>query len=175
MNSFLGQNRLRITDYFSELKATVNALVETYIVENQHDQAAVDKLNKARKGWFKEADECEASDLAEFEKREDRDLELEEEKLLKRFCFSFEFQGDVLETGCFTWRFVSTDIYMSPGQIACFQVMIKYLVCDDCNYEQVPPPGPESLSSLFKSVKSNLYNNVSFFFFKYYYLKNRLK
>jgi hypothetical protein len=152
MNSFLRTNRLRIADYFSDLKATVDVHVETFISENQHDRAGIDKLNKAREEWFKEADECESSNLAELEKRKDRDLELDDENLLKRFCFVFEFEGDVLETGCFTWRFFSTDIYMSPSQIACFQVMIDFLDKDNCNYAQVPH-GLESVRLLFKSVE----------------------
>jgi hypothetical protein len=99
MNCFLRPNRLRIADYFSELKATLDIHVETYIAENQHDRIGIDKLNKAREEWFKEADECEASNLAEeLEQREDRDLELDDEKLLTRFCFIFEFNGDVLKT-----------------------------------------------------------------------------
>jgi hypothetical protein len=157
MNSFLRTNRLRIADYFSELKAMVDAHVETYIAENQHDQAGIDKLNKAREEWFKEADECEASNLAELEKRKDRDLELDDEKLLTRFCFIFEFNGDVLKTGCFTWHFVSTDIYMSPSQIACFQAMIDFLDRDNCNYAQMLH-GLESFRLLFKSVEFETYN-----------------
>jgi hypothetical protein len=157
MDSFFNKNRLRIANYLSELKTTVDIYVETYIAENQHDQAGIDKLNKAREEWFNEADECEASNLAELEQREDRDLELDDEKLIKRFCFIFEFYGDVLETGCFTWRFVSTDTYMSPGQIACFQAMIDFLDCDDCDYTQVHPPGPESFEMLFKCTESELH------------------
>jgi hypothetical protein len=163
MSSFFMKNRTRIADYFSEFKTTVDTLVETYIAENQHDQAGIDKLKKTRERWFREVDECEASNLAELEKSEDRDLDLEDGKLLKRFCFLFEFHGDVLETGCFTWRFVSTDRYVSPSQIACFQAMIGYLACDDCDYTQVLPPGPESFSLLFKKGINMRYNeyNVS--------------
>jgi hypothetical protein len=159
MSSFLGRNRLRIADYSSELKTTVDTHVETYIAENQHDQPGIDKLNKAREEWFKEADECEASNIAELAKREDRDLELNDEKLLKRFCFIFEFHGDVLETGCFTWRFVSTNMYMSPHQIACFQMMIRFLECDDCDYVRTPNPGPGCLKILFQSAKTDSFVN----------------
>jgi hypothetical protein len=162
MDSFFGKNRLRIADYFSELKATVDTHVETYIAENQHDQPGLDKLNKAREEWFKETDECETSDLAELEKREDRDLELDDEKLLTRFCFIFEFQGDVLETGCFTWRFVTTDTYMTPGQISCFQAIIEYTCCEILDNARELPPGLENFKMLFKGAKSEL-NNVSQF------------
>jgi hypothetical protein len=160
MNSFLRTNRLRIADYFSDLKATVDVHVETFISENQHDRAGIDKLNKAREEWFMEADECEASNLAELEKRENRDLELDDEKLLKRFCFIFEFHGDVLQTDCFTWRFVSTDTYMTPGQIACFQAMIEYLCCEIVDYAKEPQPGHENFEMLFVVTKSE-WNNVS--------------
>jgi hypothetical protein len=160
MKSYFSTNRLRISDYFSELKATVDALVEIYIAGNQHDQAAVEMLNKAREDWFIEADECEAFNLAELENLDDRDLELSDKKLLKRFCFIFEFHGDVLETGCFTWRFVSTDKYVSPSQIARFQVMIGYLECENCDYVQVSNPGVEGFRMLFKGVKSECENTA---------------
>jgi hypothetical protein len=162
MSSFFRTNRLRIADYFSELKATVDIHVEIYIAENQHDQSGIDKLNKAREGWFKEADECEAINLAELEIREDRDMELDDEKLLQRFCFIFEFYDDVLETGCFIWRFVSTDTYMNPRQIGCFKVMIEHLGCEKCDHEQTPTPGPESLRMLFKVVKLKKYEVSEF-------------
>jgi hypothetical protein len=129
MDSFFGRNRLRIADFSSELKATIDIHVETYIAENQHDQPQVDKANKAREEWVKEIDECEVDNLAELEKREDRDMDLEDETLLKRFCFVFKFRSYVHETGSFTWplawRLISTDKFMSPDQIACIQVMIE--------------------------------------------------
>jgi hypothetical protein len=164
MSSFLWKNRLLIDEYFRGLQTTVDTRVETYIAENQHDQAGIDKLNKAREEWFKEADECEASNIAELENSKDRDLELDDEKLLTRFCFIFEFPGDVLETGCFTWRFVSTDTYMSPSQTNCFQMVIYCLNCDECEYEQAPPPGPESMQILFKGVVSECFdvNKITF-------------
>jgi hypothetical protein len=165
MSCFLGKNRLRIADYSSELKATVDTLVETYIAENQHDQAGIEKLNKAREEWFNEADECETSNLAELEKREERDTELQDDQLLTRFCFIFEFQGDVLDTGCFTWHFVSTDTYMTPGQIACFQAMIVHLACDNCGFTQTPPTGPECLKIIFKSFKPDFYTVSKYRFF----------
>jgi hypothetical protein len=158
MRSYLGKNRLQIAEYFSELKATVDIHVETYIAENQLDRAEIDKLNNAREGWFKEANECEASNLAELEKREDRDLNLTDKKLLKRFGFIFKFYGDVIETGCFIWRFVSTDKYLSPRQIASFQVMVEHLGCENRDYEQAPLPGIESFRMLFKICKSEMYD-----------------
>jgi hypothetical protein len=153
MSSFFGQNRLRIANYSTELKATIDVLVETYIAENQHDQAGIDKINTAREEWLKEVDKCEVDNLAELEKHKDRDLELQDEKLLKRFCFIFEFFGDVLETGCFTWRFVSTDTYLRPGQIACFQVMTRFMkYSDDCDYEKVALPCSDTLYKIFKCI-----------------------
>jgi hypothetical protein len=160
MSSFLGKNRLRIVDYFSDLKATVDIHVETYIAENQHDQPGIDKLNKAREGWFKEADECETINLVELENHEDRDLNLDDMELLKRFCFIFEFYGDVLETGCFTWRFVSTDTHINPSQLDCFQMMIDFLDCDNCDYKHAPYPDVKSLRLLFKGVKSEFESHV---------------
>jgi hypothetical protein len=175
MSSFLGKNRLQIADYFSELKATVDIHVETYIAENQHDRTEIDKLNKAREGWFKEADECEESNLAELERRENKDLNLDDKELLKRFCFIFEFHGNVLETGCFTWHFVSTDTYMSPVQIACFQAMIVYLACDNCDYTEIPGPDPDSLITLFQRVESNVYVKKKTIFILFLNLKTAFK
>jgi hypothetical protein len=121
MNSFFGRNRLRIANYSSELKATIDIHVETYIAGNRHNQPYVDEANKAREEWVKEIDECEVDNLARLEKREDRELELEDEKLLKRFCFVFEFHLRVIEAGCFAsplaWRLISTDTFMSPDRL----------------------------------------------------------
>jgi hypothetical protein len=151
MNSFYSKNRLKIANYSCELKTTIDIHAETYIAENQHDQFQVDNVNKAREKWVKEIDKCEVDNLADLEKREDRELDLEEEILLKCFCFIVEYLGDVLETGCFTWRFISTDAYMSFEQIACFQVMIEALECDGVDYAQPPPMDFKRFEKLFES------------------------
>jgi hypothetical protein len=154
MNSFFGRNRLRIADYSSELKATIDIHVETYIAENQHDQPKVDEANKAREEWVREIDQCEVDNLAKLEKRKDRDLDLEDETLLKRFCFVFEFKTYVSnETICFTpplaWRFISTDTLMSPDQIACIQVMIECAeFYSSCRSERVWLSSPNANSLL---------------------------
>jgi hypothetical protein len=156
MSSFYCKNRLKIANFASELKTTFDIHVETYIAENQHDQSQVDKVNKAREEWINEINECEAENLAELEKREDRDLELNEEILLKHFCFIVEYLGDVLETGCFTWRFISTDTYMSLEQIAIFQVMIQALDCDIVDYAQPPSTDFKRFEQLFDSPDSTI-------------------
>jgi hypothetical protein len=180
MNSLYRQNRLRTANYSSELKATIDILVETYLAKNQHNQAETDKLNKAREEWIKEVDECEESNLAELENSENRDLMQGDDNLLKRFCFIFEYRGDVLETGCFMWRFISTDTFLSPSQIACFQVMASCFGCDsgEFDYARVFSAGLESLERLFKVEKTlttNVNNERIFILFNQLkFLRNRI-
>ena len=50
---------------------------------------------------------------------------IEDSELFKRYCFLIELSLDNLETGDFSWRLISTDLWLSEEQIACFQVMIK--------------------------------------------------
>jgi hypothetical protein len=126
MSSLFG-NRLRIANHSSEVKASIDALVATHVADNQNDQTEIDKINKLREEWLKEVDECEAHNMADVEKRDDKDLELTNAELFKRFCFVFEFNGDVTETGRFTGRFISTDTYLSPNQVACFQVVVSFM------------------------------------------------
>jgi hypothetical protein len=160
MSSYFMRNRLKIANYSSELKARIDIQVETYIAENQNEHADIDKANKAREEWIKELHECEVENLAELEKREDRDTDLDYEQLLKRFCFIFEFHAHVVDTGCYTsplaWRFISTDIYISQEQIGCFQVMISCLDFDsgEFDYAQHFPMGFESLEILFKTDRN---------------------
>jgi hypothetical protein len=170
MNSFYGRNRLRIADYSSELKATIDIHVETYIEKNHHYQLQVDKANKAREEWVKEIDECEVDNLAELEKRKDRDLDLEDETLLKRFCFVFKFRSYyVHETGSFTWplawRLISTDKFMSPDQIACIQMMIECAEFDSDDVETVRRSqiNSRSLDLLFDNDNKEVRYNIIYF------------
>jgi hypothetical protein len=63
-------------------------------------------VNTARENWLNEIDDCEKSNLSEI-----KEIEIEETKI---FCFLIEFYGDVLESGRFTWRLISTDMYHVP-------------------------------------------------------------
>jgi hypothetical protein len=157
----------RIVDYFDDLKNRVDLLVEIYISDNQHDQARIDEINEAREEWIKEADECQAHNLAELMENENKDSLIQDEELFKRFCFLIYSYSGVQTTGCFTGRFISTDVYLRPGQVKCFQELLKftsngnkYLAEQEMDREQVI----ESLEKIFFCVKS--YEEVfgNFFF-----------
>jgi hypothetical protein len=165
-NGLIATNRLRIVDYFDDLKNKIDLLVEIYISDNQHDQARVDEINKAREKWVKEADECQAYNLAELEKNERKDELVTDEELFKRFCFLVHSHADVKTTGCFKGRFISTDVYLRPGQIECFQELFKftsiknkYLYVQKIDEEELV----KSLKKIFMGVR--IYKDVSGSFF----------
>jgi hypothetical protein len=121
-----GENKLKIINYYDELKARVDLYVELYTNHNRFNSERVDKVNAAREQWFNEHDKCLKFNIDKLEKREDKHLLLEEKELFKRFCFIFQVPGDVLFSGRFTWRFISTDMYLSPGQIVCFETALVF-------------------------------------------------
>jgi hypothetical protein len=119
-------NKLRIADYFDNLKNKIDLLVEIYISDNQHDQVCIDEINKAREGWIKEADWCQAYNLGALEMNENKDELITEDQLFKRFCFFIYSDVDLYTSDFFTQSFISTDVYLRPGQIECFQELLKY-------------------------------------------------
>jgi hypothetical protein len=125
MSSHRATNKLKIVDYFDDLKNKIDLLVEIFINDNQHDQARIDEINKAREEWIKEADECQAFNLAELEKNKRKDEQITDEELFKRHCFLIKSCAD-LQTGCFTGRFISTDVYLRPGQIECYEKLLGF-------------------------------------------------
>jgi hypothetical protein len=125
-NFLKATNKLRIVDYFDDLKNKIDLLVEFYISDNQHDLAGIDEINKARETWIKEADECQDHNLTELEENENKDSLIQDEELFKRFCFLINSNADLQTTGCFTGHFISTDVYLRPGQVECFQELLKY-------------------------------------------------
>jgi hypothetical protein len=153
--------KLKIVNYFDDLKNKIDLLVEIFISDNQHDPAAINEINKAREEWIKETDECQAHNLAELEKNENIDELITDEQLFKRFCFLVCSNADLQTTGCFTGRFISTDVYLRPGQIECFQELLKftssgnkYLDEQAMDKEQLE----SSLQQIFVDVK--LYDDV---------------
>jgi hypothetical protein len=172
-NFFRANNELKIVDYYSDLKNKIDLLVEIFICDNQHDPNGIDEINKVREEWIKEADECQAHNLAELEKNENKDELITDEQLFKRHCFLIYSYADVKTTGCFTGRFISTDVYLRPGQVECFQELLKYTSKRNLNlYEQAfdRKQLDRSLGKIFGSVKifEEVYI-VEYFFIKYAY------
>jgi hypothetical protein len=126
MSSNYRTNLFRIDSYFTELKNKIDLPVEIYIQANQHDSVRVDEINKVREEWIREIDECQEHNLAELKNNNDHHMLLEDEHLFKRFCFIIQFYGHIYKplTGLLTWRFFSTDMFLRPGQIACFESML---------------------------------------------------
>jgi hypothetical protein len=124
MRCRLRANRMRIDGYLTELKNKIDLQVEIYIQDNQHDPTRINELNKARDEWIEEIDLCQTYNFIQLEKNENKYMILEDEHLFKNHCFVIQFFGNVLETGRFTWRFFSTDIYLRPGQIECFEAIL---------------------------------------------------
>jgi hypothetical protein len=124
-------------------------------------------VNASREAWLKEIDECETSNLDQCKNEEESEgLELNDEVLFKRFCFLVEFYGNVLMTGCFTWRLISTDLYLRPGQIECFQELIKITnlpVNEDKSYSEKDEL-TANLELIFVYTKSQ--HSVNFYFLK---------
>jgi hypothetical protein len=159
---------------FDYLKSTIDLLVEIYISDNQHDQARIDEINKVREEWIKEADECQAHNLAELEMNENKDELIADKELFKRYCFLIFSNVDLETTGCFTGRFISTDVYLRPGQIDCFQELLKftsiknkYLHLQDIHKEQTLM----NLETIFECVE--IEDKVSGFVF-FFEIKNNL-
>jgi hypothetical protein len=119
-------NKLRIINYFEDLKSKVDLQVELYILDNRHYQAAVDEINSVREKWLQEIKDCEEFNISECVESGAKSSKNDDEFLFKRFCFLIEFNGDVLQTGRFIYRLISTDKYLRPGQIECFEVILKF-------------------------------------------------
>jgi hypothetical protein len=163
-------NKLKIVNYFDDLINKINLLVEIYICDNKYDQICIDEINKAREEWITEMNECQDHNLAELEKNEKNDELIADEQLFKRHCFFINLSAVFHTSGCFTGRFISTDVYLRPGQIECFQELLrftggenKHLWAQKLDNEQLM----NSLNKIFVSVK--LFNDVS----RYYYGLNK--
>jgi hypothetical protein len=158
-------DKLKIVVYFDDLKNKIDLLVEIYISDNQHDKARVDEINKAREEWIKEADKCQAYNLAELEENENKDELIADEQLFKRFCFLVYSCLDLRTTGCFTWRFISTNVYLRPGQLECFQELLKFTSSGKEKWNALlrnKKQTVESLNKIFVDVE--IYEQVSEYF-----------
>jgi hypothetical protein len=110
-------NQSRINEYFTKLRNKIDLLVERFIHESKLDQLTVDRILLARVEWIDETQECEAFNLTHCPSdNEDQEMpQLDECELLKRFCFVF--QVHVATSDRFSWRFMSTDKYVSTEKI----------------------------------------------------------
>jgi hypothetical protein len=70
----LGENKLKIINYYDQLKARVDLYVELYTNHNRFNSERVDKVNAAREQWFNEHDNCLRFNIDELEKRVDKNL-----------------------------------------------------------------------------------------------------
>jgi hypothetical protein len=126
MNINYSKNRLRIVDFFTELRTKIDISVETYIKNNQHKPFYIDLINDARSVWISETYKCQEDNLAELEKNTDSHALLEDEQLFKCFCFVIQFYDDMCdEARHFKLRFFSTDMFLKPGQIECFEAVLN--------------------------------------------------
>ena len=120
-------NKLRIINYFDALVSQVDLQIELYIAGYQHvanSQTYIDKLNLTREEWIAEIRECETFNLAHCQHNKEP---IQDKILFKRFCFIFEWNRNVLNDGLFTFRLISTDMFLSENEIRCFQVVIMHL------------------------------------------------
>jgi hypothetical protein len=80
---------------------------------------------------LKEIEECQAYNLS-FLNEDKGEESLPMEQLFKRFCFPINMSFNVFASiDEFNYRFISTDKYLSPDQIKCFQEVIKHMFIGD--------------------------------------------
>jgi ABC-type Zn uptake system ZnuABC Zn-binding protein ZnuA len=120
-NFLIAANKLKIVDYFDDLKNKIGLLVEIYISDNQHDPTDIDEINKARDEWIKEVNECQAYNLAKLKENEDKDELITDQQLFVCFCL-YSYIG----TRTCKQEATSTDVYLRPGQIKRFQELLKF-------------------------------------------------
>jgi hypothetical protein len=138
--NFLGSNRLIIVEYNYNLKAKIDAIVETCIAANHEDEEREARVNQARAEWFKAIDEFEKYNLAELDQREDKHLKLEREVLFKKVIFGLRLEeAEELVDFCFT----TTDA-LSFGVVECFRVSMK-IANKDIVGSDLPKYGVEKL------------------------------
>ena len=120
-------NRIKTVEYSDLLINKIDLKVEQFIADCHHlpnGQEYIDELNSQREKWIAEIRECEEFNLTECGDNKEK---IEESELFKRFCFLFEWPGNVLETTQFTWRLISTDKWLSEKQIDCFSLILSQM------------------------------------------------
>jgi hypothetical protein len=119
-------NRLDLDDYHTNLVSLLDYKVESYITGNRHNQALVDEANETRDTYIEEINACRSHNLSVLDKNQSEEP-LTIEQLYPRFCFLVEHFSTQIHSGRFGWRLVSTDKYLTPGQIECFQSILKFM------------------------------------------------
>jgi hypothetical protein len=127
------QNRLEVSQYFEALVSELDLHVELFIKDNIHNEPHVAEINKVREAWLKEIRECEEQNLSLLLENETQLIPNEER--CKRFCFLVEVVMYTTENCPFCWRLVSTNRYLKPGEIKCFQELLKFIPRSSSDYE----------------------------------------
>ena len=117
-------NRLEVSQIFDNVVSDIDLRVEQFIQDNSYDQALINEINLVREDYIKEARDCEAYNLSLLDGQVVR---LSNEERVKRFCFLIESFTDPAMSALFSWRLVSTDMYLTSGQIICFQALINLM------------------------------------------------
>jgi hypothetical protein len=148
-------NKRIIFEQADDVVSQVDVLVETYIAANQDHQDRIRSVNAIRESWLKEIRECESYNILHCRENEVDMAPLQRNDLFKKFCLLIEMQRDVLVDGRFTWRLlVIPNFYLSQGQIACFQELMR--IVEYTENERVPV-SRSSFEKLFVNIRSNFY------------------
>jgi hypothetical protein len=153
-------NKRTIFEQADDLVSQVDVLVETYIAANQDHHNRIESVNAMREKWIKVIRECEAFNILHCQEDEAGKEPLQKSDIFKKFCLLFENKGDVLVSGRFTWRLlVIPDTYLSPGQIMCFQELMR-IIKNSQNVDQNLSTAPvwrqrSSFDRLFESCSLN--------------------
>jgi hypothetical protein len=135
-------NKRIIFEQADDLVSQVDVLVETYIAANQDHPDRVSSVNEMRDNWLKVIRECESYNLLHCRENEEGKAPLQKSDLFKQFCLLFETNTNVISSGRFTWHLlVIPNIYLSPGQIVCFQELMRIIEATENRslaYEKVP-------------------------------------
>jgi hypothetical protein len=123
-------NKLKLTQYSDDVIRDLDIHVEYYIKYNIHlnNQQLFDEVNATREEYIQEIRACEAYN-ASFLRDEDREIDLPNEQIFKKFCFGIVIFKKIFENDMFSWRLFVTDKYLTRGQVACFQEILKFIPC----------------------------------------------
>jgi hypothetical protein len=118
----------------------------------------VDEVNAARNAYIAEIRACETYNMSLLKENNGHERSFDEpqtrppkksrlemdvavnderartELLFKRFCFIIELEKRSVEDQ-FCWRLFSTDRYLTPAEIICFQELLKFTdLCTNLDY-----------------------------------------
>jgi hypothetical protein len=151
-------NKRMIFEQADDVVSQVDAQVETYIAANQDYPDRIESVNEMRERWLKVIRECEAYNILNCQENEVGKEPLQKSDLFKKFCVLFEKNGDVPEHGQFTWRLlVLPNTYLSPGQVVCFQEIMKIIQSRSNHYKnhQRVPVTRNSFNRIFVKMSTD--------------------